>query len=222
MIHKIQHPTAFVTRGYNQIAATYHTQRDPLDNRDLLEAFATLVSPRGQVLDVGCGAGVPVTKFLVESGFTVAGIDISRAMLALAARHVPGAQLLEMTMTDLAFPARTCDGLTAFYAMFHVPREQHRKTFQDFARTLKPGGVMLISVGWSDWEGTEAFHGADMYWSHYRAETSLSFVTQTGFTILWSESRSPGDGIHCWVMARKDETEPAAAADAHAFAPLTG
>jgi hypothetical protein len=61
-----------------------------------------------------------------------------------------------------------------------------------------------------------------MYWSHYRADTSLSFLTNTGFTILQSELRSPGNGIHCWVMARKDETEPTAAADAHAFAPLTG
>jgi len=197
MTHKIPNPIAFVKRGYDQIAATYHAQRNLLDNRDLLEEFARLLAPRGRVLDIGCGAGVPVMKFLVESGCTVTGIDIAWEMLALTKKHVPGVQLFEMNMIHLAFRAQSFDGLTAFYTIFHVPRAYPRQVFAMFSRVLKPGGVMLISLGWSDWEGTEEFHGTEMYWSHYPAETSLSLVAQVGFTLLRSEPRYPGDGTHC-------------------------
>lgn len=203
MTRKIFNPIAFVKRGYDQIAATYHAQRNPLDNRDLLEEFVRLLTPRGRVLDIGCGAGVPVTKFLVESACTVTGIDLSREMLALARKNVPQAWVLEMSMVHLAFQTQSFDGLTAFYTIFHVPRAYHPHVFAEFARVLKPGGVMLISLGWSDWEGTEEFHGTEMYWSHYPAETSLSLLTQAGFTLLRSELRYPGDGTHCWVLARK-------------------
>ncbi|HEV8716958.1 MAG TPA: hypothetical protein VGX03_29580, partial [Candidatus Binatia bacterium] len=61
------------------------------------------------------------------------------------------------------------------------------------------------ALGWSDWEGTEEFHGTEMYWSHYPAEASASLVAQAGFTLLRSEPRYPGDGIHCWVLARKTQ-----------------
>jgi ubiquinone/menaquinone biosynthesis C-methylase UbiE len=205
MARKVPNPIAFVKRGYDQIAATYHAQRNRLDNRDLLEEFVRLLTPRRRVLDIGCGAGVPVMQFLVEAACTVTGIDISRAMLALARTNVPDAQVLEMNMTYLAFQAQSFDGLTAFYTIFHVPRAYHRQVFAEFARVLKPGGVMLISLGWSDWEGTEEFHGTEMYWSHYPAETSVSLVAQAGFTPLRSEPRYPGDGIHCWVLARKTQ-----------------
>src|SRR5262245_33121568 len=154
MTRTMPNPIALVKRGYDQIAAIYHAQRNPLDNRDLLEEFVRLLPPRGRVLDIDCGAGVPVMKFLLEAECAVTGIDISREMLVLASTNVPGAQLLEMNMTHVAFQAQSCDGLTAFYTIFHVPRAYHRQVFAEFAGILKPGGVMLIGLGWSDGEGT--------------------------------------------------------------------
>ena len=75
MTGRINNPIAFVKEGYDQIAETYHSQRDLSDNIDLLAAFVDLISPQGRILDVGCGAGMPVTSVLVESGFNVTGID---------------------------------------------------------------------------------------------------------------------------------------------------
>jgi ubiquinone/menaquinone biosynthesis C-methylase UbiE len=180
MAQKILNPIAFVKRGYDQIAATYHAQRNLLDNRDLLEEFVRLVPPEGRILGIGCGAGVPVTKFLLDSACTVIGIDLSREMLALARTNVPNVSVVEMNMVHLAFQAQSFDGLSAFYTIFHIPRTHHHQVFAEFARMLKPGGVMLISLGWSDWEGTEGFHGTEMYWSHYPAATSVSLLMQAG------------------------------------------
>jgi hypothetical protein len=81
---KIPNPIAFVKRGYDQIAATYHARRNLLDNRDLLEEFVRFLILRGRVLDIGCDAGVPVIQFLVASECTVTGIDVSWKLLAVA------------------------------------------------------------------------------------------------------------------------------------------
>jgi 2-polyprenyl-3-methyl-5-hydroxy-6-metoxy-1,4-benzoquinol methylase len=35
------------------------------------------------ILDVGCGGGIPIAKYLVEKGFRVTGIDSSEKMIRL-------------------------------------------------------------------------------------------------------------------------------------------
>lgn len=192
-------PIDLVRRGYNQIASAYHLQRDQLDNRDLLEQFRDLVATGGRVLDVGCGAGVPVMKFLVDSGFRSIGVDIAANMLSLSARHAPEARIAAMGFGDATF-----DGLISTYAIFHAPREKHFSIFNHCHRILRPSSTILVSVGRTDWEGVEDFHGADMYWSHYAADSSVRLIENAGFDIQrveLRESSAPGDGAHCWVLA---------------------
>ena len=95
-------PTEIVREGYDTIARAYHEQRDKFKNRDLLAMFASALPAGSPVLDIGCGAGVPVAKFLVDSGFDVTGIDVSSTMLSLARSHVPEAEFLKMDMRPLS------------------------------------------------------------------------------------------------------------------------
>ena len=81
-------PESIVETGYDDIAHTYHEQRDKFKNNELLTEFSSLLPPHGNVLDVGCGAGVPVARFLVDAGFNVTGVDVSSSMLDLARDHV--------------------------------------------------------------------------------------------------------------------------------------
>jgi 2-polyprenyl-3-methyl-5-hydroxy-6-metoxy-1,4-benzoquinol methylase len=66
-----------VRKGYDKIAEEYQTDRHAFDHSEELAEFARLLPKNGEVLDAGCGAGVPVAKFLVEAGFEVVGIDFS-------------------------------------------------------------------------------------------------------------------------------------------------
>jgi ubiquinone/menaquinone biosynthesis C-methylase UbiE len=85
-------PADVVEEGYDTIASVYHNQRDRFKSDEVLGSFISLLPPGGEVLDVGCGAGIPVVRFLVDAGFKVAGVDISTSMLKLARVHVPEAQ----------------------------------------------------------------------------------------------------------------------------------
>ena len=55
-----------VRKGYDKIASKYNASRKRFKNETELEFFISLLPKGARILDAGCGAGVPVTKFLVD------------------------------------------------------------------------------------------------------------------------------------------------------------
>lgn len=106
-----------VEEGYDVMAQNYHDQRDKFDSSPELKEFAKQFDKGAKIVDLGCGAGVPVIKFLVEQGFEVTGVDISEGMLKLAKKNVPEANYVKSSMTEIDFPDNSFDGLTAFYSI---------------------------------------------------------------------------------------------------------
>ncbi|MCG7349758.1 class I SAM-dependent methyltransferase [Sphingomonas sp. ACRSK] len=49
-----------------------------------LDQFGALLPAGGAVLDLGCGAGVPLARELVRRGYAVTGLDVTPTMLALS------------------------------------------------------------------------------------------------------------------------------------------
>lgn len=191
-----------VEKGYNKIAKEYQANCHSFDNKKEIEKFVSLLPKSAKVLDVGCGAGVPVTKFLVESGFDVTGVDFSEGMLKLARKNVPKAKFIKKDMTELDFKNNSFDGLTACYSITHVPREKHFSLFQSFHKILKPKGVMLVSLGPDEWEGTDEYYGAEMFWSHYSPEESLQIIKDAGFQIVFGKHVVSGGEKHYWILAK--------------------
>jgi len=98
----------------------------------------SLLPRNAKVLDVGCGAGVPFIKFLVEYGCSVTGVDFSGSMLRLARRNVPEANLVKLDVTRLGLKANSFDGVTSSFCIIHIPREKHSSLFQSLHGVLKP------------------------------------------------------------------------------------
>jgi len=84
-----------VRKGYDEIAKKCQADRHIFHDTKELEELTGLLPRNARVLDVGCGAGVPYVKFLVESGFDTTGIDFSESMLKLAGRNVPEAEFIK-------------------------------------------------------------------------------------------------------------------------------
>lgn len=191
-----------VMKGYDRIAEVYQAIRHNFDNTMELGEFVSLLPKNAKVLDIGCGAGFPVTKFLVESGCDVTGVDISEGMLKLAKRNVPRAKFIRGDMTRLDFKSNSFDGLTAFYSIIHVPRERHLSLFQSFHRTLKPNGIILVCMGSDEWEGTDEYYGVEMFWSHHSPEKSLQIVKDVGFQIMFDKHLIIGREKQYWILAK--------------------
>ena len=196
-------PRRIVESGYARMAEGYLRSKDENDPAIIsaLEEFAGFVRDAGKVLDLGCGAGVPVTRGLARRGFAVTGVDISARQLELAREHVPDATLIKADMAEVDFPAQSFDGVVSFYAIIHVPREEHEALIGKIARWLRPGGAFLATWPLGEWEGEEENWegwGATMWWSHYDAETYQSLLYQSGFNIVSADVRTTG--IEKWVF----------------------
>jgi ubiquinone/menaquinone biosynthesis C-methylase UbiE len=197
-----------VKAGYNSIADRYLAERtrDSADVR-LLDDFIERLPVNASVLDAGCGAGVPIAQILSEQ-FKVTGVDFSEAQIELAKKNVPAAKFICADMTKLDFPENSFDGICSYYAIIHIPREEHESLLKDFYRFLKPNGLALLCLGAEHLidDIDENYLGTRMYWSHYDTETYLKMLTDCGFSPIWSkfvgDSSCAGAG-HLFVLAQK-------------------
>ncbi len=197
-----------VREGYNTIANRYLAERtrDSEDVR-LLNDFIERLPADAKVLDAGCGAGIPISQRLSER-FQVTGVDFSEAQIELAKKNVPNATFLCEDMTKLDFPENTFDGITSYYAIIHIPREEHQGLLMNFHKMLKPGGFALLCLGAEHLidDIDENYLGTRMYWSHYDTETYLKMLSECGFSIIWSkrvEDETCEGAGHLFVLVQK-------------------
>jgi len=195
-----------VKNGYDKIAREYQANRHIFDNVRVLKEFSNYLPKNARILDAGCGAGIPCTRFLVQAGFEVVGVDFSTSMLRMARKSVLKANLIKEDMTRPSFRDNTFDGLIALYSIIHVPREMHASLYQSFHRILKPDGVMLICIGSDDWEGEDEYFGVRMFWSEYNLDEAIQMVKNAGFQIISGKHLIIGEEKHYWIIARNQKS----------------
>lgn len=198
-----------VKDGYDRIAERYLSdrRRDSEDVR-LLDDFMERLPENAEVLDAGCGAGIPISQMLSEH-FDVTGVDFSEAQIELAKKHVPKGKFICQDMSRLDFPDHSFDGICSYYAIIHIPREEHKALLANFHRMLKSGGYALLCLGAEHLvdDIEENFLGARMYWSHYDTKTYLQMLNGCGFSMIWSkrvaDETCEGAG-HLFVLVQKE------------------
>jgi len=203
-------PKRIVAKGYDTMAERYLAWSDlrPSPTRLRYLALALdLIPPGSDVLDLGCGAGNPMTAALAE-GRTVTGVDISETQLEMARRNVPGATFLQADMTTLTFEPASFDAVVAFYSLTHVPRDEQAQLLEQIRAWLRPGGLFLASMGADDEPGDVEpdWLGVDMYFSHFGAKANRRLVEGAGLVIERSELAVEPEDRHdarfLWVVGR--------------------
>jgi SAM-dependent methyltransferase len=209
--------------SYDAIAEKYNKEfykvDDPL-RKDYLGRLVAHLQSNGndtaKVLELGCGAGVPATKFLLDIEkplFNITGNDISTAQLDLArsnlAQYTDRLTLVENDMLALSFPAATFDAITGFYSIIHLPREEQTQLMGKIAEWLKPGGYFLANFSVRDlgtlteerWLGHEE---GWMYWSSWGEKKNVEMVENVGLEVLVKEvKQAVDDTTFVWVLAKK-------------------
>jgi trans-aconitate methyltransferase len=110
------------------------------------------------ILSLGCGAGEPVERSLIEAGHPLTGVDFSPEMLAIARRRFPACEWIEADMRGLQI-GRRFGGIVAWDSFFHLTADDQRAMFPVFARHLAPGGVLLFTCGPAAGEAVGAVEG---------------------------------------------------------------
>ena len=133
-----------------------------------LDRFLALMSSRGTILDVGCGAGEPIAQYFIEQGFKVTGVDFSPSLIEIAQKRFPDHRWIVGDMRALNLKEQF-DGLIAWHSFFHLTADEQRATLAAFANHLTEGGVMMLTVGPEEGEVVGHVGGDPVY------HASLSF-----------------------------------------------
>jgi len=145
---------------YDREAARYDATRGGDARADAAaDAIETLLMPAagdvGRLADIGCGTGI-VTVRLLRPGRSVAGIDRSAGMAAVAAGRLPGRITLG-NVTRLPLASGSVDVVTMIWLLHLLRAADVAAAVAEAGRVLAPDGLLITTVGKND----AAFSGAD-------------------------------------------------------------
>lgn len=193
-----------VERGYDEIAEEYLKSKDE-STLIFAKKLEEQLEPGSKILDAGCGAGIPIAKYLSEK-FQVQGIDISSKQVKLAKKLVPGAEFKKADMSDPGFENETFDGIICLYALIHVDRTRHLEILRKFYSLLKTPGYLMICMQLGEGEGEADYMGTKMFWSGYGQKQNIELLKKSGFAVVWQKDwANPKDynDRHLFVLCKK-------------------
>jgi cyclopropane fatty-acyl-phospholipid synthase-like methyltransferase len=115
---------------------------------DWLRQFTRLLPPTATILDIGCGSGEPIARYLIEKGFAVTGVDASPTLISLCRERFPDRTWHVADMRHLAL-GTTFDGLLAWDSFFHLTAADQREMFAVFKRHAANGAALMFTSGGS-------------------------------------------------------------------------
>ncbi len=187
---------------YDLIADEWIRERHSFREKPYVDQFLALTVPGAHLLDVGCGAATPITRYLLDRGYHVTGVDSSAAMLRLARANCPKAKFVAGDMVTIEL-AGGYHGIVAWDSIFHVPKAQHGQLFHTLYRWLAPNTPLLLSLGGSEGEFFAPMFGINFFYSAHRPAVSLVHLQEAGFAIMLAEVDDPSSRGHLVVLCVK-------------------
>lgn len=148
------------SHGYEATAPEFMRRREQSDiGVAVVRTWARSLPRGGSVLDLGCGAGVPISEVLIDEGFAVHGIDTSPTLVAAFRRRFPDAHVACEAVEDTRFFDRTFDGVIAVGLLFLLPAEMQRATIHRVGTALNADGRFLFSAPAQECTWTDVLTG---------------------------------------------------------------
>jgi ubiquinone/menaquinone biosynthesis C-methylase UbiE len=145
--------------NYTQRSKHYDKTREPVGTEIIVGCFAHAQTPldRMVVLDAGCGTG-SYSQALLDHVDRIEAVDLNPGMLEVAAQKLAPFQtegrisFHPSPIDALPFEDATFDGVMINQVLHHLPDDApkgfpaHQHVFLEFARVLKPNGVLTVNT----------------------------------------------------------------------------
>ena len=144
------------------------------------------VCENDRILDIGCGGGANIEKFLSITKSNVDGLDYSEVSVSESIKRnrdaVDGGRcnIIQADVSDMPIEDESYDLVTGFETIYFWP--DLSETFKEVSRIIKPKGRFMIA------QGTDGTHPDDEKWlatvegmSVYTAKELEGYLLDTGF-----------------------------------------
>lgn len=188
---------------YREVAAAFDRHRSrALFERKWLDKVSARCRPHPHILYLGCGAGEPVARYLIEQGARITGVDFAPEMLAIARERFPEQTWISSDIRRYR-PGRTFDAVVMWSVLFHLTPDDQRAMFPRFAAMLAPGAPLLIQTGIEAGEATGTVEGRPVYHATLDADEYRALLAANGFgEIEYAPEDAEAGGFTLWLATR--------------------
>ena len=186
---------------YERHARAYDADRSRLlQERAWLDRFLAHVPAGGTVLDVGCGSGEPIARYLIDRGLGVVGVDASPSMIDLCRARFPDSEWLVIDMRELELE-RGFEGILAWDSFFHLGIDDQRGMFSRFARHARRGAPLMFTSGPAEGEAIGSCFGESLYHASLGIEEYRRLLSANGFVVKEQVTQDAACGDHTVWLA---------------------
>jgi len=197
-------PAGAIIDLYSRRAADWDADRGKsLFEKPWLDAFLVHVPVGGTVLDLGCGSGEPIARYLVEQGRRLTGLDASPGAIDLCRARFPDHDWIVADMRGLNL-GRLFDGMIVWHSAIHLTPADHEQMFEVYARHVAPGGAFMLTTGHGHAEIVGAWRGEPLYHGSLSIEACQTGLEAVGFQIVRHVINDPACGGATVWLARRD------------------
>jgi SAM-dependent methyltransferase len=169
-----------------------------------LDRFIAHLQPGATVLDIGCGVGEPLARYLIEQRFHLVGVDAAASMIAICRTRFPECEWVEADMRSLSL-GRLFGGLLAWDSFFHLTADDQRTMFPLFASHALSGAPLLFTSGPIEGVAIGCYGGEPLYHASLEPGEYERLLSENGFSVQSYQSHDQDCGGHTVWLARRAE-----------------
>ena len=192
-----------IAQLYERHARAFDRDRGrALQERAWLDRFLSLLPPTGHVLDLGCGMGEPLARYLIERGVRVTGVDTSPTLIAMCRARFPEGEWIVGDMRQVAL-AREFGGLLAWDSFFHLSQDDQRAMFAVFAAHAREGAALMFTSGPDEGETVGTYCGEPLFHASLSSGEYRTRLGAHGFEVVEHVVDDTACGDHTVWLARR-------------------
>lgn len=173
---------------YNKIAQEYDEEfGNDYSDTPYVDKFLNYLEGK-KVLDIGCGVG-NLTKYIMDKGFNVEGIDLSKEMLNIAKQKYSDIKFYEMNMKEITL-RKKYDGIMLAYSLFHLTKKEVIEVLPKYYDLLNSNGKILLILQYGQGErivDEPLKEGLKIFINYYSQDEIIEILKNNSFKILYTD-----------------------------------
>ena len=153
------------------------------------------------MLDLGCGSGDPIGRYLLSKGCELTGVDASPELIDIATKNVNCGHWIVSDMRCLQLASKF-DGILAWNSTFHLTPDDQRQMFSVFERHAATSAFLMFTSGPRYGDSIGEFEGEALYHASLDHDEYRSLLEKHNFEVIDCMVEDPECGLSTIWVAR--------------------